>query len=1142
MSIVTSSRRRLFRPATSQQSSENRTRPRGWIWTAVGVALLLFWILPMLVAKSPIVGWVLSSATADLDGTLHLRSVSLGWLSPVRVSGVELRDPSEQIVLEIPEAEGNRSLLRLLLSPSNLGRFRIDQPRLTLVLRPDGSNLEDLVAKVQAGRKGAMDLGIDIVDAQVTVFDTAAQRAWEIEKLQLALSLPADQQKPWEVDAAGNVTGAQSTGDFRFTAKLRQGGYEKTEGPPPPNELSLQATRIPLELFQSPIRRLAAQDVLLAGNLGSAVACTWNPDAVKDSLVVRGKASIEQLRFAAPPLGDDQVQLARFDAEGEAAFRDGHLQIERLVATTDVGNATLSGVIDLSGASTSELLARLPRQTYQLEGRVDLARLAAMLPRALRLQEGTQITSGQVQWQLASRSGPEGMLWQGHLESSSLEAINNGRRLVWENPIQLTLAARETTDGPVIENLDCRSNFLKLHGSGAAEKLNATASFDLDRLAQELGNFLDLGSLRLTGDGWAKFNWRQSAADGFVADAQLQLHKFEYTLPERPTWKEENLTVTLASAGRTDFGENTRLETASLVLESGSDRLDARLLEPIAAVGSDSAWPVEIRAEGRLEQWRPRLAPWMNTDTWNLAGSQQLFAQVHGSTQEVHVKRLRWEVEQLMFLCPGVEIREPHAELVVVGAWSRPKRRVDIQLATLTAPSAAAQIHNAVITMPPQQTPEMTGTLQFRAALDRVGQWLSAGSQQPPAWRLAGELSGKADLSRVAATTTADIDTTIQNLLIAHESGRQVRQPSVRLAARGTFDHNRQTVEIDRAEFAAGIAAATGKGAIALGDKEPRIDSDGHIDYDLDQISELLQMVTGPSVRISGRGTSEVAFHGPPDMALAEGRGGVNWNAAEMYGFRLGPGSLEASLAGGLLSFKPINLDVSEGKVQMSPRVRFAADANELTVEPGRVAEKIRINPVMCANGLQYIAPALAGVASAEGRFSIELDRCRLPLEDWKRGQLQGRMIVHDVQVGPGPLVRELAVALGYQGPAQIRRESTIDFQMAEGRIYHRGAELAFPDLVIRTYGSVGLDDRSLALVAEMPVPPKWRGNNVLGTALKDQLIQLPIAGTLDRPNLDRKALEQASRQFLQNATQNLLQDQLNRQINRLLGPPQPVR
>ena len=62
--------------------------------------------------------------------------------------------------------------------------------------------------------------------------------------------------------------------------------------------------------------------------------------------------------------------------------------------------------------------------------------------------------------------------------------------------------------------------------------------------------------------------------------------------------------------------------------------------------------------------------------------------------------------------------------------------------------------------------------------------------------------------------------------------------------------------------------------------------------------------------------------------------------------------------------------------------------------------------PAMAASGLQYIVPALAGIATAEGRFSIELEGCRIPIDAPARGELAGRMIVHSVQIGPGHLLQ----------------------------------------------------------------------------------------------------------------------------------------
>jgi hypothetical protein len=191
------------------------------------------------------------------------------------------------------------------------------------------------------------------------------------------------------------------------------------------------------------------------------------------------------------------------------------------------------------------------------------------------------------------------------------------------------------------------------------------------------------------------------------------------------------------------------------------------------------------------------------------------------------------------------------------------------------------------------------------------------------------------------------------------------------------------------------------------------------------------------------------------------------------------------------------------------------------------------------------LAPALAGVATAQGSFTIELDDfggrcipCRIPLSDPTKGDLAGRLTIHSMDVGPGPLNNELTVFLARQAPTKLRPESVITFQMLDGRRYHQGLELMFPDISIRTSGSVGLKDETLNLTAEMPVPPKWlAGNTALSQSMRNQVIRVPIAGTLTKPQLDQNTMQQLTAQFLQKAAGNVIQGELNTQLNRLFGP-----
>jgi hypothetical protein len=106
---------------------------------------------------------------------------------------------------------------------------------------------------------------------------------------------------------------------------------------------------------------------------------------------------------------------------------------------------------------------------------------------------------------------------------------------------------------------------------------------------------------------------------------------------------------------------------------------------------------------------------------------------------------------------------------------------------------------------------------------------------------------------------------------------------------------------------------------------------------------------------------------------------------------------------------------------------------------------------------------------------------------------------------------------------------------MVNGRVYHQNMELLFADFVIRTSGWVGLD-QTLNIMAEMPVPPKWLINNPLAEGLKKQTIRLPVAGTLSKPELDKRAMEQYTRQFVQRAAENLIENAVEQNLDRLFG------
>jgi hypothetical protein len=266
----------------------------------------------------------------------------------------------------------------------------------------------------------------------------------------------------------------------------------------------------------------------------------------------------------------------------------------------------------------------------------------------------------------------------------------------------------------------------------------------------------------------------------------------------------------------------------------------------------------------------------------------------------------------------------------------------------------------------------------------------------------------------------------------------------------------------------------------------------------------------------------------------------------------IGKGELKAALGGGVLQFAPLQVPVSEGRFQAVSRIELNATPARLLVDQGQLIDKVRISPELCRTWLKYVAPLLADATRAEGRFSVALDGAKVPLTDTNKSDIHGQLTIHSAQVGPGPAAQEF-ISMAQQvktilngGPASsgqgaasnwlVIPEQTVRVDVADGRVHHQGLTMSAGDVVIRTSGSVGLDE-SLAIMAEVPIRDEWVTNKKYLSSLRGTTIQIPLQGTLSKPRLDNRMLRELSTRMIGGAARGVLQDEVNRGLQRLFGP-----
>jgi hypothetical protein len=329
------------------------------------------------------------------------------------------------------------------------------------------------------------------------------------------------------------------------------------------------------------------------------------------------------------------------------------------------------------------------------------------------------------------------------------------------------------------------------------------------------------------------------------------------------------------------------------------------------------------------------------------------------------------------------------------------------------------------------------------------------------------------------------------------------------------------------------------------------VDLKGTLGYDWEKLAPVWQPYFGKGFQIAGRETRDFAVSGQlsgPPTSADSWKAVVGWSGMNAYGLSVGKGEIVPTLADGQITTRPIDFEVSGGRLTVSPVARLTPSPAELLLAKGPLVSDVQLSPEICRHGLRFITPLLADATVAQGKFSIALDGGRIPLADPAGGDVGGRIAMLG-QAKPGPiaqefvgLVKELVTILqrgqlpnlrGLDGSLLSIDSPNIEFRMVNRRVYHRGLTLKVGNIPITTQGSVGLDE-TLSLVAEIPIKAQLLGADLSLGALEGQTLKVPIEGTLQKPKLDKRALIDLPAQLLENTARDVLIKGLNQGFDRL--------
>ncbi len=972
------------------------------------------------------------------------------------------------------------------------------------------------------------------------------------------------------------------------------------------NELTIQTQGIALAALQPWINRVAAGSEL-SGTLSGNGTATWTSNAnnVNSDFTTAGAVTIDQLDATTAALQGDRVRLAHVELPWRLVTQPAGLAIDDLQLKSDVAQVAVRGRLDPAlltkpqNTNVGSLLLS-GSNNVELHGTIDLARLATMLPRTLRIRNDTTITSGSIE--LAGRIQPTatGESLSGALKTSQLAATSGGRPFRWDDPISANFALRRENGTLTLDALQCNSKFLRVQAAGTFQKLSANASFDLNSLADQLGQFIDVSQLQLAGTGTLQLSWQQTESDRFSASTTGDLSQLRVTLSDGAVWAEPQLALRAEAAGLLDPLSHypTRIDTGQIQVTGQGDQLDARLTEPVALTNAAPEWTAAVHSTGSIARWLIRARPWIAPGSWQINGASEITATVRATSNSIDVADAKIVINNLQAASLGWNINEPRVELAGDAQVNRGTGQMaanSVQLVTSTISLAAKDIHYA---SGDHGINQLAGAAAFRADLARLAAW-RAPSNSPTEYQPAGEFTGNIRFAQQSGRITGDITAAGQNLLLTSNANRNSpanrvgpgnsgtpanqiiwQEPRLTLHATTNYDSTADRLTFEQFQIQSNTLQANAAGRIERLSTVAECNINGALDYDLAQVSPLLRPYIGEGIQLNGREQARfalagellhpggvqlepVSFSGQPAIRNQQSANNwsrrihaqfeLPWGGANVYGLPVGPGKLAAKLGDGALQITPIVLTVGEGQLRLAPNIRFDPHPAELTMPAGPVITNVRISPEVSEAMLKFVAPVLAGATQSDGQFSLQLDGLRMPLAAPKKTDSAGKLTVHSVRVVPGPttqpwvnLAQQVEALVKHRDPSANRQPASllsvhdqqVNFRVVDGRVYHQNIEFQVGDVVMRSQGSVGLDE-TISLTLQIPVQDAWIAKEPLLAGLRGQSLQIPVTGTLKRPQMDQRTIASLSSQLIQKAAGQAVGNELNKALDKLLKPRQ---
>ncbi|GAA5506912.1 hypothetical protein [Novipirellula caenicola] len=1188
---------------------ENRSRRQRY-YLLGGLMFVGFLMLaaPSLVSHSPVGRSMVARAAAEYGFDASAQEVRVGWVTPLRITGLSIEGREAGSKLRVEQLDTELTVMDLVGTPKrDLGSILVRGVDIQCDVRDGQSSVEaDLQTLLEQPTSDgpATTAMVDISDATLTVKDATTGETWRLSQASTKLELRNDSLQSRFTGVLAEPRGSQ--GSLQGAVEFAYASLDQPHTASPWN-IDLTCDSLPLSVVGLVRRRLSAYADQIPAQLVGDATGNLKIHGSRDGSVDADVTQFQVRNLEAANLQQDARRwtnkLAMLD--GRLTLRNERVIGQGLVATTDFASLKLDGAfstsITLVGASDNPV-----RWLDALEGtasaEVDLAALDHALPGVLPIRSDAELVSGRALATIESLPSSDARRRRLSLRSDALRARSRGQAVVID-PVEMTAIVSSNLDRIQAEEFKLTSSFAAASGRGNLQSGATDIEVDFGRLANMLRPIVDLSSSSLAGSARGNIQWNASGDDQWRLTGNADAKDLLIELPGGNRLRHPAVNMKVDAVGQWQAGQIESLSVANATLSSSGLNLRAELVQGIQHPDANTRFPLRIQGDGRLEALADTLGPWLPAELHDFDGGFTMNARADISSSGGRLTGTTIELTQPRVAYADRYFSQPEIKLHFSGDYDWTNSSLDCRSLTVVGNAVSAAIEGewsaerTDLEIAWQAKLErIQGSMKTRIAnrvipaISQVGyrpgqnvqtdEWLVMGdcdgrfivTSQKNRYAVQTELNGKGFAviqpaqASAASQLVGPIRTTSRAIptnsnatgLGGLNSGSRVvwAEPNVKVNGTIHVDPSSGGVVTDSLKLSSDWFATSLTGHAVWNDSLGDVAIKGPARIKMTEVAKRLSELAGMQIQLQGVQETpiEIAVKRQADEHIAINvLANLGWEAGEVAGVQFGPSNIPVRLTETSVFVSPASIPVDQGRLNIAGDVHYRPGPLWMRIEPGRIADSIRLTPDMTDRWLKYLAPLAANTTRIDGTLSAEIDEAIVVIDRPEQSRVVGRLNIDSIDMNSGPMANQIisgikqlrSLASIGQPQNAVNPETTlirvpaqtVDFTVDRGVVSHQRMFFEVDRAQVVTSGNVSFNG-NLNLIAQVPLDARWLGSNLQGLA--GQPVTLPINGTFSRPTLDssgvRKVVTELGVQAVQDSAENYLQKQLGRGIDKIFG------